>query len=99
MDDLDKLVEENFDAKTAAIENELRRKISHAFQRELACKKISPNILAKNIGISMSQCRRLLHQEVGGNLRLSTIVRAAWYFGLQPVLDISYIIDCSKYGF
>lgn len=33
MDNLDKLVEENFDAQTAAIENKLRREISKLFQK------------------------------------------------------------------
>lgn len=76
-DDLLKEVLADRDARTAMLENTLRRKISGAFEKARADRGLSIRGLAKEIGTSVSQVQRLLHQESGGSLSLRTLCRAA----------------------
>lgn len=67
----------NPNARAAAGENDIRRKLSAAFERARSEKGLSVRALASAMGTSVSQVQRLLHNEVGGTLTLRTLVRAA----------------------
>lgn len=78
--DFDALLEEalgNRDARTAYVENGLRRRLAVSFDEARELKGMSVRQLARAMGTSLSQVQRLLHSEVGGSLTLRTVCRAA----------------------
>jgi len=79
---LKKLVLSNTDARTAAKENSLRRDLARPIRLTMEKLDISTKDLAKMIGVSKTQVRRLQHKEGGGNLTLNIICRAADALGL-----------------
>ena len=76
-EDLLEMVMSVADARTAALENDLRRELGEMFERERLKHGLSLRSLASRTDVSPLQIQRLLHKEVGGNLNLRTIVRAA----------------------
>lgn len=87
-DDLLKEVLADRDARTAMLENALRRRVSSAFEKARNDKGLTVRGLAKEIGTSVSQVQRLLHQEAGGSLSLRTICRAADALGLSVQIHV-----------
>jgi len=67
----------NREARIAAQENRLRRSFSKGINAERAVQVMSVRGFAKAMGTSLSQAQRVLHQEHGGSLSLSTLCRAA----------------------
>jgi ribosome-binding protein aMBF1 (putative translation factor) len=79
-DDFEKLtalVNSDKVARTARIENNLRRNLGEILDNERIRQGLSIRDLAKELETSISQVQRVLHREVGGNLTLKTLVRAA----------------------
>lgn len=74
---LEELVLADKSARTAAAENDLRRKLAEVIEGERSRRKLSIRALAERMETSVSQVQRLLHREVGGSLTLRTLVRAA----------------------
>jgi hypothetical protein len=80
MDDYEKLLSEalsNPNVRYAYKENALRRRLGCAFDDARKNAGLSVRTLAKLMGTSPSQVNRLLHNEAGGSLTLSTVCRAA----------------------
>lgn len=75
-------------ARVSYRENNLRREIADRVAQACEQQGISVEALASRMGCSSLQVRRLLHMEVGGNLSLTTIVRAADALGLQLRLSM-----------
>src|SRR5580765_2289032 len=65
------------DVRVAFKENELRRVLGAAFDEARNAQELSVRDLAKKMNTSTSQVQRVLHNEVGGSLTLSTVCRAA----------------------
>ena len=84
-DDLMEKVWANRAARTAAIENNLRRELGVIFEQKV--KTIAH--LLKLANISATQAKRLLHRELGGNLNLKTIIKAADALGLTVDIKLS----------
>jgi hypothetical protein len=76
LDELEREILENPDARAAALENSLRRELASAIDEAREAGKISIRGLADSIGTSVSQVQRLLHRELAGSLTLRTICRA-----------------------
>lgn len=70
------------DARVAAKENNLRRELAFVFDKARMEKGLSLRGLAKEMGTSLPQIRRLLHLEHGGSLTLMTLVRACDTLGI-----------------
>ena len=85
---LEDLVLSNRNARTAAFENDLRRKLAKIIEEEREQRGLSIRGLAKEMGTSISQVQRLLHREVGGTLTLRTLVRAADALGMVPSVNM-----------
>ena len=66
---------------SAAIENDIRSVLGSEIHKAMEEKNIGIRNLAKMMGVSRSQVRRLLYLEIGGDLMLSTIVRAIVVLG------------------
>lgn len=81
-DDLRAEVFNDRDARTAALENELRRRLASTFEAIRQREGMSVRDFAERIGTSTSQAQRLLHHEIGGSLTLRTLVRAADKLGV-----------------
>jgi len=86
-DELQKKVMQNQVARTAAIENNLRRKLGETFDIHRKQQGLSIRNLAKAAKISELQARRALHRELGGNLQLKTIIRIADVLGLNITIS------------
>ncbi len=82
-EELEKKVMQDQVARTAAIENRLRRKFGEKFEIRRRQQGLSIKKLAKAAKVSETQVRRALHRELGGNLQLKTIVRIADVLGLN----------------
>jgi len=81
-----KLVEEVMSdkaARYAAIENNIRRKIGLVVCKEMKRQCISYEDMEDLMGPPASQLRRLLHDELGGQLTLYTICRALDVMGFE----------------
>jgi transcriptional regulator with XRE-family HTH domain len=76
-------VAQDKDARTAAVENRLRSHIGEAFDAARKAKGLSIRALAKEMGTSISQVQRMLHEDIGGGLTLRTLVRGADVLGLS----------------
>lgn len=85
----------NSDARTARVENALRRHLSEQFDAARHSKGMSVRGLAAEMGTSISQVQRLLHHEAGGSLTLKTLCRAADVLGL--VLSIEALASESSH--
>ena len=83
--DFDNLVNEVLavqDARTAYLENRLRRALADSFEEARKKKDMSVRQLAKEMETSVSQVQRLLQRDVGGSVTLRTVCRAADVLGL-----------------
>lgn len=87
-DDLVRDVMKNQDARVAAIENGIRRKLAETIISKIKNDKITEKEFAKASGIRPAELRRLLNKELGGNLSLRTLVRAADAVGLALVVKL-----------
>ncbi|WP_155798744.1 helix-turn-helix domain-containing protein [Sorangium cellulosum] len=87
-DDLAREVLSVRDARTAFVENRLRRRIAESFEEARCRKNLSVRELAKEMGTSLSQVQRLLHHEVGGSLTLRTVCRAAEALNLNLSIHV-----------
>jgi len=76
-DDLVEEVLSNRNARCAARENSQRRSLAVVFEKARKAKHFSIRALAEEMGTSVSQVQRLLHNELGGSLTLRAIFRAA----------------------
>ena len=84
--DLEALMREVLDDPTARVayqENELRRALARAIDRERVAKRMSVRELAKAMDSSASQVQRLLHKDLGGSITLRTLCRAAEALGCR----------------
>lgn len=96
-DDLYDEVMRNFHARTAARENDLRRKLANALLARLAKTDILPEKFVEALtaswadrdGISEDHARRVLHYEVGGDLPLLAIVRACDKLGFDVDITLT----------
>ncbi len=86
--DLVKELVQDPDVRTAALENNLRRKIASVLDERRQAMDLSLRDLAEAMGTSLSQVQRILHKQEGGNLTLRTLVRAADTLGLQLAINI-----------
>jgi hypothetical protein len=75
-------------ARTAAIENDLRRDVARQIQR------LVPNIaveeLASRAQVPVAHVRRILHEDVGGTLPLTSLVRVADALNLRVHITLQY---------
>ena len=83
----------NQDARTGALENELRWRLGEAVTQVVKSKGLSPKALATELGVSLLQVQRLLHQDIGGALHLRTLVRAADFCSLSLEVAFKYNPD------
>jgi transcriptional regulator with XRE-family HTH domain len=91
MDDFEKLLREalsNPKVRYAFKENALRRRLGAAFDEARKHQGLSVRALAAMMGTSASQENRLLHNEAGGSLTLSTLCRAADALDLSLSLNV-----------
>ena len=89
--ELQREVLKNKDARCAAHENELRRRLAIVFDTARMKENWSIRELAEHMGSSISQVRLLLHREIGGSLTLNTICRAADVLNIQVILDVPFL--------
>ena len=83
-----KLVMENPVSRAAYLANNLRRSISHALLKELTDREISAGEMAEELGLSQEELARLLHRDLGGDLGLSLVVKAADFLGLSLEIQL-----------
>lgn len=75
---LDEIIEEALKDPAilaAAIENDFRRTFAAVVADKCKADNIDIKALAASLGIKGVQLRRVLHDEVGGKLALSTVIR------------------------
>ena len=96
-DDLIQEVMRNPDARRASIENSLRRHIGLSFNAARKRKRLSVKRLAHKMDTSLSQVRILLHKELGGDLLLSTLIRAMNILDMEvQFLSVDSFIPAKK---
>lgn len=71
----------------AAIENDFRRTFATVVADKCKADNIDIKALAASLGIKGVQLRRVLHDEVGGKLALSTLIRLAVALRI-PIIQI-----------
>ncbi len=75
-------------ARTATVENDLRRDVARQIQR------LVPNVVAEELAgqaqVPVAHVRRLLHEEVGGTLPLTSLVRVADALNLRIHITLQY---------
>jgi len=76
-DDLVNEVLADRDARCAARENAMRRRLAAALNEARERLGLSVRDLAAKLNTSTSQVQRLLHEDLGGSISLATICRAA----------------------
>ena len=70
-------------ARVAYIENSIRREIAERFESALAARGMGVQDFTARLGTGLAQARRVLAREVGGDLTLNTICRAADLLGFD----------------
>jgi transcriptional regulator with XRE-family HTH domain len=98
-DEIDDLIDEvsaDPEARSAMVENDLRRRIGASFEAARKEQGISIRDLAAKMGTSKSQVQRLLHHHLGGSLTLRTVVRAADVLGLAVGMHVR--TRCEPHG-
>lgn len=78
-------------ARHAAQENELRHKLSLRLEKERLSRKLTVADLAEMAKTTQAQVNRVLHKEVGGDLKLATICQIA------DILGMKITVSCKKY--
>lgn len=78
----------NDEARYAAIENRIRRTIGLVVCKEMKKQNLSLDDMQDLMGPPVSQLRRLLHNELGGQLTLYTICRALDILGLELKFEV-----------
>lgn len=89
--DFDAVVREvlsNHDARTAYMENRLRRCLAESLDEARRHHGLSVRDLAKAMHTSASEVQRLLHKELGGSLTLRTVCRAADVLGMRVSIHV-----------
>jgi len=74
-DNWEELLDSSVVAKAAFVENRFRRELSSMILRWMEDNHVTREQLQSQANISPSQLARVLHEEVGGALHLSTIIR------------------------
>ena len=81
--DIKNAVFNDFKARTAYEETQIRGSVAATLASKLKAEGISIREFAKRIQSSASQVQRLLHADIGGSLTLLSLVRAADGLGLS----------------
>lgn len=73
----------------AYVENEIRRELAAVFERERQRLGLSLSELGSRAAVSPLTLRRVLHMELGGPLRLGSVVRVMRALGLTMTVRLT----------